>query len=282
MTDVQLLNKQNNMSAIGAAAIAGAAALGGSALSSIGAAKANKLGAQLTREARDYDFAMWNRTNEYNSPSQQMQRLREAGLNPNLIYGNGATHTAQNLPSAKVPEVQNTLASMGQVNLVPTLSMYQDMQVKKAQIDNVNSQTKLNNERIATEILNQGFKAVSTLQGKQKLGLANRIEDYQVQAVEQNMLKLKRDIQTQNFNEWLKREMLPYDKENLIEGINLRRVEKDVKELEYNYQKDLRDFGLPMDTPWWAKSLLQGLKRNVPRNYNPEGSSFFKGKLQIK
>ena len=36
----------------------------------------------------------WNRQNEYNSPEQQMQRLRQAGLNPNLVYGKGADNTA--------------------------------------------------------------------------------------------------------------------------------------------------------------------------------------------
>lgn len=29
----------------------------------------------------------WDRENAYNSPSQQMQRFKDAGLNPNLIYG---------------------------------------------------------------------------------------------------------------------------------------------------------------------------------------------------
>lgn len=39
----------------------------------------------------------FNRANEYNSPRQQMIRLREAGLNPNLVYASGA-----NMPSAKI------------------------------------------------------------------------------------------------------------------------------------------------------------------------------------
>lgn len=30
---------------------------------------------------------MWNKTNEYNAPVNQMARYKEAGLNPNLIYG---------------------------------------------------------------------------------------------------------------------------------------------------------------------------------------------------
>ncbi|AXQ66149.1 MAG: DNA pilot protein [Microviridae sp.] len=34
-----------------------------------------------------YNTNMWHMTNEYNSPKNQMRLLKEAGLNPNLIYG---------------------------------------------------------------------------------------------------------------------------------------------------------------------------------------------------
>ena len=37
---------------------------------------------------------MWNMNNAYNDPSAQMERLKQAGLNPNLVYGGGATTTA--------------------------------------------------------------------------------------------------------------------------------------------------------------------------------------------
>lgn len=36
------------------------------------------------------NLAQWNRSNEYNSPLSQMQRLKSAGLNPDLIYSGGA------------------------------------------------------------------------------------------------------------------------------------------------------------------------------------------------
>lgn len=50
----------------------------------------------------------WNRENMYNSPAAQMQRLKEAGLNPNLVYGNGATATGGSISSvrADVPTLQ--------------------------------------------------------------------------------------------------------------------------------------------------------------------------------
>ena len=46
------------------------------------------------RQMQEYEWSknleMWNLQNEYNSPSAQMERFKEAGLNPNLIYGPGS------------------------------------------------------------------------------------------------------------------------------------------------------------------------------------------------
>ena len=39
----------------------------------------------------DLALQNWNRENEYNSPEAQMQRYLDAGLNPNLVYGAGAS-----------------------------------------------------------------------------------------------------------------------------------------------------------------------------------------------
>ena len=43
----------------------------------------------------------WKRQAEYNSPVNQMARLKQAGLNPHLVYGNGASVSVgnMNLPS---------------------------------------------------------------------------------------------------------------------------------------------------------------------------------------
>lgn len=40
----------------------------------------------------------WDRQNEYNSPKNQMARFKEAGLNPNLIYGQGTPGNASATP----------------------------------------------------------------------------------------------------------------------------------------------------------------------------------------
>lgn len=52
------------------------------------------------QQDRQWSLQDWERMNKYNSPAQQMQRLREAGLNPNLIYGKGADNTASMVRSS--------------------------------------------------------------------------------------------------------------------------------------------------------------------------------------
>nr|QJB19609.1 MAG: DNA pilot protein [Microvirus sp.] len=48
------------------------------------------------------EIQYFNMQNAYNDPSSQMQRLRDAGLNPNLVYGNGATTQSASI-SPKAP-----------------------------------------------------------------------------------------------------------------------------------------------------------------------------------
>lgn len=57
---------------------------------------ANKSEAEL---AYQRSIEEWNRQNLYNSPEQQMLRYSEAGLNPNLIYGQGNSGNASSPPS---------------------------------------------------------------------------------------------------------------------------------------------------------------------------------------
>lgn len=86
-------------------------------------------------------LADWTMQSEYNSPAAQMQRLKVAGLNPNLVYGNGADAQmsapvrSSNIPSwnPKAPEVNPMVGQNA-------LAAYQQTQVTQAQIDNLKRQ----------------------------------------------------------------------------------------------------------------------------------------------
>lgn len=90
------------------------------------------------------DLEMWNRANEYNSPSSQMQRYSSAGLNPNLIYGTGsasAGNTATTLPKYQAPTAEYNYKPS--VNLGSAISMFQDFAIKQAQVDNLREQNRI-------------------------------------------------------------------------------------------------------------------------------------------
>ena len=67
--------------------------LAGAALGGIGSVASTLIGnssnIQLAREQREWDYKMWKENNEYNTPLNQMKRLRNAGINPGLAMSNG-------------------------------------------------------------------------------------------------------------------------------------------------------------------------------------------------
>lgn len=52
------------------------------------AGASNKRSIILNMLNRQWEEQMMDKQNEYNKPINQMKRLEEAGLNPNLVYGN--------------------------------------------------------------------------------------------------------------------------------------------------------------------------------------------------
>lgn len=57
---------------------------------------------KLQQHQFDWQEKMWNMNNEYNSPINQVKRLEEGGLNPNLAYGSLSGNLAQQ-PSGGTP-----------------------------------------------------------------------------------------------------------------------------------------------------------------------------------
>lgn len=63
--------------------------LGGIANSAINAIVGQNQSKSLMRYQAQLQQKMIDQANQYNSPVEQMARLRQAGLNPNLVYGSG-------------------------------------------------------------------------------------------------------------------------------------------------------------------------------------------------
>lgn len=85
-----------NLSPIASSLISGLPSLLGGGLSALSSFFTNQ-----RNYKRQMDMYYLNR--EYNSPKSQMQRFREAGLNPNLIYGQSNTSQPMAVGNAQAP-----------------------------------------------------------------------------------------------------------------------------------------------------------------------------------
>lgn len=91
-------------------ALGGLFGLGGSAMGAKAAQKAvqeqNKGNMELAKYQYQQNLEQWNRENEYNTPTAQMERLKAAGLNPNLMYGDtSAGGSAASSPTFQAPHL---------------------------------------------------------------------------------------------------------------------------------------------------------------------------------
>lgn len=235
------------MSILGAAGILGGVQALGTAASAIGQRSANRTNIKLAREAREHDVNMWNLQNQYNTPMMQMQRLKEAGLNPNLVYGSGAQTTASTPQKAPIPEVNNALASLGQMNIAPYLSLSQDWEVKKAQISNMSAQKDYIQQQtanLALEAINKGHlgrKLSWELEHKQNLA------PHQLEAAKANISRTLANIdltrQKQQYTSELHpNQMLYFHNRARAMGLDVK-----LKNLEHQIQSDLKPYGVTIN-----------------------------------
>lgn len=126
---------------------AGASLLGGT-INALSAQNQNNRSMRFVREMYDRQktdqLAFWNLQNAYNDPAAQMARFRNAGLNPNLIYGQSNTAGAPVLPDVKSPEFQTPQWGSGLQNAGLTyMNSVYDLEMKGAQIDNLRAQNEV-------------------------------------------------------------------------------------------------------------------------------------------
>jgi hypothetical protein len=85
----------------------------------------------MAKYQNDYNYGMWKESNAYNSAAAQMERLKAAGLNPNLVYGNGAVVGNSSSPVPRSADIRSP-----QFNILAALTAAKDIQLKNAEIAN--------------------------------------------------------------------------------------------------------------------------------------------------
>lgn len=159
---------------LGLAAVAGS--VGNAAASIFNTNKTIKAQKNLAEYSYTKDLEMWQRANEYNSPQSQMSRLQSAGLNPNLVYGNGSVvgNTSTQTPKYQQYSPEYRYEAPQIAGALATLGAYQDYQNKKAlnegiMLDNVD---KSNRNLVSSEMWGEKLNQLSwSAFGKKQEGI---------------------------------------------------------------------------------------------------------------
>ena len=238
---------------------------------------ANKANMELAKYAYEKDLEMWNRNNEYNSPEKQMERLRAAGLNPNLVYGNGAVgNTSGDTPKFHAPTI-NPVSNGGFVSDAVQNSMMFGYQVQQAK-QNVEL-AKTQNAVKQQEMLNTAAKTAETYARTAKtkfdLDLAKELRRYSIEAASANVDKVYSEIARNNYTAMMQeaelalmplREKMSQAQIDQIKGaINEVYVRTQRNNWEFNQEKEGKFTG----TDFWSQ-----LGNQVMRHQRGEPSIF--------
>jgi hypothetical protein len=182
--------------AVGAALIAGGASVLGTGASAAATGKMNKKTrkwAEKEREInRQYALQDYATMNEYNSPRAQMQRFKEAGLNPNLIYGQsneGATVRSTDQGKWNPEAPQFDIGSAAQAGL----QQYYNVKMQDAQIDLMAKEGAVKTADVAMKTASTAEASARTAKTQFELGLAQELKQYSLQAAEANLRKMMVD-----------------------------------------------------------------------------------------
>lgn len=252
-----------------------------------------KANADQMRFSRDmYDLQRrdalsdWNMQNAYNSPEQQMARLKAAGLNPHLVYGNGATAVStQQVRSSQVesykpnaPTYDLKMGGLGEIYDLQTKKIGQDVMQKN--VENLEAERKLKLAQAMAALAGIPLTNIKTDKEKFDLDKAKNLLSMDMEAASLRNKKLGQDIDFSKTMQGIKLQENERAKVAQTWSINRavadiartraataqseaekRRIEQAIKNMEQDnrlkgfderLRKKLEDAGFSSKDPWWA------------------------------
>lgn len=182
---------------IAAPVVAAAAQVAASGINAYATGKMNrktrKWSEGMAQQSRKWALEDQAAMNEYNDPSSQMERLRKAGLNPALVYGNGATTEAAPIRSTEQPDWKPETPDYGS-GISNSIAAYVDTKQKEAQTNNLRAQNTVLQQEAILKAATTANVASQTATGQFDLAQKNRLADISAQAAEANLRKINQDI----------------------------------------------------------------------------------------
>lgn len=174
---------------------------------------------------------MWNMQNKYNTPFNQMKRFKDAGLNPNLIYGQGNPGNATGAPNFQVSAHTSPIgAAMEALTNVANLELIKSQVDKnRAEIDRTHSQTEginLENKFNSNTFIPRYWKVTAEAgESVNKKAMSDIDRQYYPAVKEYSFQTIKTN--------W---DMMLLYKDNLSANLDVTRINHKLKQQEYQFR----------------------------------------------
>lgn len=143
------------------------------------------------QKSREWNEKMWHLQNQFNSPTAQLARFVDAGLNPALVYGEVTSGLAQSVNGSYAPASTNP--HQGAMSMIEAAKLFQQQSITNSQVELNQSQAEANQalaDKYRSETTGQNLSNsyesqvlnIKTSQAKQNLrgsSILNDITDFE-------------------------------------------------------------------------------------------------------
>jgi len=251
----------------------------GAGIDAASTAAQNRKSREFSREMYDRtksdNLAFWDMQNKYNSPQSQMQRLNEAGLNPNLVYGgSGPSGQAGPIPTPDVQAAQFRSANFAgaAAQSASNLAEFQNLDIRQAQLDNLFLHGSVLKQEALLKAAQIGKTVAETTRSNFDLDFATELRETSADFLRAQVDKQKADLQftlsqteinqaqsASNIAEAteriltsrLQRKGMDIDQQktrSMIRGLNL---DNQIKSMDLQFYKE----GIPPGSPFYMKMV---------------------------
>jgi hypothetical protein len=226
---------------------------------SIGTSLLNVGSQQYTNiQNRKNALADWNRLNTYNTPAEQMQRFKAAGLNPNLIYNQ--RNEAPPVRSTDYVAPQLDTESL-QVFKKSNQFEIQELNIEALQQNVEGIKLKNDQQRLQNEILaatkSDLMDKPSILNRVQNASYDNLIESVNIKRLERSQFPIRTDLLKEQLRNLATSN--EYQKLNIMQKYDINELLKDQMKAITEGKKQLNTVGqLDVETRQRLEEILKG------------------------
>lgn len=163
----------------------------------------NKANRELAIMQNQFNEAMWNKNNHYNSLSEQKKRALEAGFNPAILTGQNSVSATPVVQQGIAHQQSNAQTIMaGNQQALSAMDLFNSALVKGQQAKNLQSDARMKEVKTDTELIEQKYipqlrsGQIATQNMQIQLGQSHiKLNDQQIRESAQKILQIQKDME---------------------------------------------------------------------------------------